>query len=484
MPKRPGTPYPRRELSFAEALRQLVHTYPDWELDAILADASSVDRVVPGCPPAPRLVCVETNPGPGKGRRSRNQGPSATTDGTMVVHEPRSLMFESDPKTIVVNRPRRRPAIAKGRFRTKQRPGGKRRPWPNPRSRGLRGTLLAKGLNPSAMKKYERSMLDPFQFSPPSITAGCLFTKSRMPLWRKNTLVRSIDAGQPGSIFVFYSLPSTSPSATAFALSNVAVATAANSGNPISGYVSLQNLGAANLTTYLAASQSTRTVTGGMNVELTIPSGKSPPVIYAGSIVDTPTNFYATSIDNLISNLSTVQIDCPTTQLGAYATYRPYDTVSFSFTSQAYTSASITKECISYVIAFCDASQTGNSLTYAMDVLYHCEQQSGVDIGVADESLGDADVIYASADDAVAAASLAPPGMSGPISDIASTIIDNLAHSAARNAFSLKTEGGLVPNLNALSPSATSSSVSSSSTSSQPTKPEPPVGWSFLPSKH
>jgi hypothetical protein len=120
--------------------------------DLFLEDASRVHRTIPGCAPAPRLVGIETNPGP----RSRGG------------RKPMVLVTAAPPPS----RSRRRPR----RSRQPLRPG------------------------PSVLASYRDTLLDPWEFGPLTMGYDCMVNTVLATGYRRSSFTVNAD-GSFGLVF-------------------------------------------------------------------------------------------------------------------------------------------------------------------------------------------------------------------------------------------------------------------------------------------
>jgi hypothetical protein len=132
-----------------------------------------------------------------------------------------------------------------------------------------------------------------------------------------------------------------------------------------------------------------------------------------------------------------------------------------------YTTSSSTRDCIQWMAI---SGQTGQTYNITYEVIYHMEQQSGMDVGVEDASITSGpDVLTGDPSDIALAARHVPAFAVGDIEDIASTLMQTFSDVASRNIPSLAMEGGLVRTDAVALPEPSSSSTSA------PPKPAAPV---------
>ena len=311
------------------------------------------------------------------------------------------------------------------------------------------GSLLAvdrlknRGAHSGAIAKYEKSLSDPFQFAPPSIVYDCILPKSRMPLWKRGEMSFN-PTGAGNTWLILWSIPSTNPNTAAGVDIGVLNYTSLTGNAFAAVSPTYSAIPAANITTYNSLANSSRCISGGFNVSIKFASTAIPPTIYAGNVADSPLNFFnGYGPDKLTSKSSARLIDTSAARCGAYSNWRPIDPVQFTFTSMAYSTAANTRDCVQWMAI---SAQTGQTYNITYEVIYHMEQQSGMDVGLEDDvAMSGPDVLNGDPADVAMAARHVPTFPVGDIEDIASTLMQSFSGAAARNIPSLSMEGGLVP---------------------------------------
>lgn len=315
-------------------------TIPGCEPEARVAQVSV-------CPPAPRLVGIETNPGPVPGARARKKKKNPTSAARVAAASAPVARAAAAAASAAVAAVQAKPK-AKKKKRSAQRP------------RGLSGYVL--------------SLRDPWTCAPVRLGWGCFSKTSLRTLFGRE----SYGAGAGITTFAYVFDPSSNVGAAAGAgLAGtlhryVATGSAALLGaqiNSITGYSNSAN--------YLAAVQDERIVSASLRVQVRWPSGQARGVLYALWLpTETLNNIELMSVDTLSALLDTVPAHATAAgEIGIDVSYRPNDSQSFQFSTTG--NLPVTSAGGKMVVF-----GTGwTAASFAVDTFFIChkETQSGLD---------------------------------------------------------------------------------------------------------
>jgi len=372
--------------------------------------------------PAPRLVGIETNPGPKRSHRKsrvveltargpkfvRAQVPSTSSTSSYAPSSSSTMIPLARSSHIVVKK----------------------------RKNKSRGSKLGRG--PTSIQQYRNSLANPFDNYPPSVQAGSLLPLQKRTLFTR-TSVDVVGTNYPWALIT--SKPGSTNSLRVYGL--------ATAGTLVSAGVLLADMTAMNATSFNANTQSARCIAGGLAVEIKAGSGVIPPTVYAGSIFDALSNIQNSSANTYLTIPAIRVIDCSTDNLGAFSTWRPYDSTAFELNAKY--SLNWGLDVYEYTQCVLIKVGTGSTITVNPRCVYHMETNAGMDAG---GSLDDDGVVLAgslmgSVEDVARVGVNLPEPVSGTLDVIIHSLMDEFTAAASRgpSGLSLRSEGGLVGSL-------------------------------------
>jgi len=374
--------------------------------------------------PAPRLVGIETNPGP-RSRASRGIASSGANVARSIANDlSADLRSRSLPNSAALR------AIAQGRPRTRSNstPAARRTAPPRRRRRRV-------GSTSSMLEKYKRSLLNPFDCPPPCILAG-----NFLPLAHKSIYLKYILNTTEGVDATDNYLIVTHPSS----LTIMGIWAVNGNGTPFStgSYLQTASTNGARVAQEI---QSARCISGGVCVSNVTQLGGFAPTCLSGVLWDSPSVLIGQTADFIQNLPSTKMISSPTDARGAYSTYRPVDATSFELGNRFTWNLTDNNgyDCFQYILI---KASSGYNFRANIDVIYHLEVMAGAE-AFAEDDAGDVENLSSalSASEAelgrVAASLPAPVGSSDAIEHL---VIASINDAAARNITSLRMEGGHV----------------------------------------
>lgn len=298
------------------------------------------------------------------------------------------------------------------------------------RGRGYVG--ISRGMN--AIQQYRESLANPFDNYPPSVQAGSLLPLQKRTLFTRGTV--DVD-GTATPYVLIVSKPGANQSLRLYKTAAL--------GTLWSAATLALDLAPMNGATFTANAQSARTISGGLAVEIKCSSTAVPPNVYAGTVFDGIANILSASPNSLLNIPAIRVIDCSSDNIGAFATWRPFDNASMELGSRyALDWNSTVIENLSMVFLKLGAS------TYTINprCVYHLESNAGLDAG---GSLDDDGVILdgtliGTVEDIARVGVNLPEPTTGTLDTILHALMDEFSarQSSRPSGLSLRSEGGLV----------------------------------------